>query len=150
MIFVDVIKTRFRKILSIDEPPHRTSLAFAIGIFIAFSPTIGLHTISAVATAWLFGLNLPVIMAGTLVNNPWTIIFVYGTSTCFGSFILRNGSSCLPDGTGKEELLDFMMAMPVPFITGTIILGIVSALISYFFLYQVLTVSRSQRNKSPS
>tara|TARA_Y100000031_G_C7883968_1_gene232071 strand:+ start:33 stop:470 length:438 start_codon:yes stop_codon:yes gene_type:complete len=138
MISREAIKTGFQQILSIDEPPHRISLAFAVGIFIAFSPTFGLHTVSAVAAAWLFKLNLTVIIAGTLVNNPWTIVFVYGSSICFGSFVLQNGTSCLLEGVGKDELLTYLKAMPMPFLTGTIILGIIVAIISYFVLYQVL------------
>ena len=82
MISREAIKTKFHQILSIDGPPHGISLAFAVGIFIAFSPTIGLHTISAVAAAWFFKLNLAVIIAGTLVNNPWTIVFVLTVLSC--------------------------------------------------------------------
>ena len=145
MISREAIKIRFRKILSVDEPPHRISLAFAIGIFIAFSPTIGLHTVSAVAAAWLFELNLAVMMAGTLVNNPWTFVFVYGGSICFGNFIWRNGTSCLPEGLGKEELWDYLKAMPVPFFTGTIILGIIAALLSYFIMCRVLVVYKNRK-----
>ena len=138
MISREAIKTKFHQILSIDEPPHGISLAFAVGIFIAFSPIIGLHTISAVAAAWLFKLNLAVIITGTLVNNPWTIVFVYGSSICFGSFVLQDATSCLLKGVGKDELLTFLKAVPMPFLTGTIILGIIAALIRYFVLYQVL------------
>ena len=142
MISREAIKTKFHQILSIDEPPHGISLAFAVGIFIAFSPIIGLHTISAVAAAWLFKLNLAVIIAGTLVNNPWTIVFVYGSSICFGSFVLQDTTSCLLKGVGKDELLSYLKAVPMPFLTGTIILGIIAALISYFVLYQVLVSYR--------
>lgn len=145
MISREAIKIKFRKILSVDEPPHRISLAFAIGIFIAFSPTIGFHTVSAVAVAWLFELNLAVIIVGTLLNNPWTFVFVYGGSICFGNFVLGNGTSCWPESFGKEELWDYLKTMPVPFFTGTIILGIIAALLSYFVMYRVLAIYKSRK-----
>lgn len=148
MISREAIKTRFKKILSTNESPHRISLAFAIGIFIAFSPTIGLHTVSAIAAAWLFELNLPVVMVGTLVNNPWTFLLVYGVSICFGGFILNDSASCLPAGLGKEELLIYLKYVPLPFVTGTIVLGIIAAIISYFSLYQVLVIYKKGK-KTP-
>lgn len=138
MIFREAIKTRFSHFLSLNDPPRRIALAFAAGIFIAFSPTMGLHTISAVAAAWFFELNLAVIIVGTLFNNPLTMLFVYGASICFGSFILQSGSSCILESLGKDELLAYLKTMPMPFLTGTIILGIIAALISYFVMYQIL------------
>ncbi len=145
MISREAIKIRFHKILSIDESPHRISLAFAIGTFIAFSPTIGLHTVSGIAAARVFKLNLPVTILGTLVSNPWTMVFVYGTSICFGNFLLQNGFACIPESLGTDELLTYLMTMPAPPFTGTIILGIITALLGYFVMYQVLV--RYKKNK---
>ena len=145
MIFNEAIKTRFHQFVSIDEPPHRISLAFAIGVFIAFSPTIGLHTISAVAAAWLFKMNRAAIIAGSLVSNPWTIVFVYGSSICFGSFILQNGTTCLIESIGKDELIAYSKTMMMPFLSGTIVLGIIAALISYFILYRALVVYKGNK-----
>lgn len=144
MIFNEAIKTRFHQFVSIDEPPHRISLAFAIGVFIAFSPTIGLHTISAVAAAWLFKMNRAVIIAGSLVSNPWTMVFVYGSSICFGSFILQNENSCFIESLGKNELMAYPKTMLMPYLTGTIVLGIIVALISYFLLYMVLVMYKGK------
>ena len=145
MIFREAIKTRFRRVVSIDEPPHRISLAFAIGVFIAFSPAIGLHTISAVAAAWLFKMNRAVIIAGSLVSNPWTIVFVYGFSICFGSFILQNENSCFITSLGKNELMAYPKTMLMPYLTGTILLGIIVAFISYFLLYVILVMYKGKK-----
>ncbi len=138
MILGESIKNKFQQILSINEPPHKISLAFSIGIFIAFSPTIGFHTISAIAAARLLKLNSAVVLSGSLVSNPLTLVVVYGTSICFGNFLLGNYGSCFPHSFREGELLGYLKAMPLPFLTGTLILGFISALISYFVLYQVL------------
>ena len=42
-----MFRSTFRRLLALDDPPERTALAFAIGVFIAFSPFLGLHTILA-------------------------------------------------------------------------------------------------------
>lgn len=132
------IKNKFNQIIEINEPPHRISLAFASGIFISFSPIPGTQTISAVAVAWFFRLNIVVTITGTLFSNPLTLFFIYGSSLCFGTFILGNFASCYPHGLGKKELFAFVKSMPIPLFTGTIILGAIAATISYFVLYHVL------------
>jgi uncharacterized protein (DUF2062 family) len=47
-----MFRAAFRRLLAIDDPPERTALAFSIGVFIAFSPFLGLHTITATAIAF--------------------------------------------------------------------------------------------------
>ncbi len=138
MVSGEPIKIRFQRILSINEPPHKVSLAFSLGIFIAFSPAFGFHTVSALAASRLFKLNSVVVLAGSVVSNPLTVFFVYGSSLCFGNYILGNSISCFPHSYGQEELLVYLKAMPIPFLTGTIVLGLISALISYIVLFQVL------------
>ena len=48
-----MFRATFRRLLAIDDPPERTALAFSIGVFIAFSPFLGLHTIMATAVAFI-------------------------------------------------------------------------------------------------
>lgn len=139
------IKNKFSQILEINEHPHRISLAFASGIFISFSPIPGTQTISAVAVASLFRLNIAVTITGTLFSNPLTLFFIYGSSLCFGTFVLGDFAPCYPHGLGKNELFAFVKSMPIPLFTGTIILGAIAAMISYFVLYQVL--KRYQKSK---
>lgn len=145
MISRKAIKNRLGQILAIDEHPHRISLAFAVGIFISFSPIPGTQTISAMVMAWLFRLNVAVAITGTLFSNPLTLVLIYGSSICFGSFILGDIASCYPHGLGKKELFVFVKSMPIPLFTGTILLGAITALISYFVLLQILM--RYQKNK---
>ncbi|MFX9081388.1 DUF2062 domain-containing protein, partial [Acinetobacter baumannii] len=44
-------RAALRRLLALDDPPERTALAFSIGVFIAFSPFLGLHTIMATLIA---------------------------------------------------------------------------------------------------
>ncbi|MDH5496837.1 MAG: DUF2062 domain-containing protein, partial [Nitrospira sp.] len=69
-----------RQVLHLQESPQRTALAFALGIFIAFSPAYGLHTAMVALCTWLFGLNFLALLAGAFVNNPWTIILILGAT----------------------------------------------------------------------
>ncbi len=59
-----------------------------LGIFIAFSPFVGLHTLMAVGLAWLLSFNITVtLMVSCLINNPWTMVPVYGCGYLFGKWV---------------------------------------------------------------
>src|SRR4029453_1472904 len=66
-----MFRAAFRRLLAIDDPPERTALAFSIGVFIAFSPFLGLHTLMATLIAFVFRFNKIAIYTGTFVNNPF-------------------------------------------------------------------------------
>ena len=67
------VRSLFRQILHLRETPHRTALAFAVGVVIGFSPAYGLHMLMVGFCAWAFGLNLIALLAGAFLNNPWTL-----------------------------------------------------------------------------
>lgn len=61
----------------------------ALGIFLAFSPFIGLHTILAIILSWSLSLNFFVVFAVShFVNNPWTMVPVYSLGYCVGEWVL--------------------------------------------------------------
>ena len=66
-----MLRDAFRRLMALDDPPERTALAFSIGVFIAFSPFLGLHTIMATVLAFMFRFNKIAIYTGTFVNNPF-------------------------------------------------------------------------------
>src|SRR5437763_1004449 len=74
------IGSQLSQILHLHESPHRTALAFAVGAFIAFSPTYGLHTLSVAFCTWAFRLNCVALLAGSLINNPWTVLPIVGAT----------------------------------------------------------------------
>ena len=71
------IKKRALHVLHLDETPHQLAKSFAVGVFVAFTPFMGLHTIAVLLLAWALRLNKAAAILGTLVNNPWTIAAVY-------------------------------------------------------------------------
>jgi hypothetical protein len=84
-----MFRTTFRRLLALDDPPERTALAFSIGVFIAFSPFLGLHTILATLVAFLFRFNKIAIYAGTFINNPFlTLVPIIIASYALGAFVL--------------------------------------------------------------
>ncbi|MEP6569763.1 MAG: DUF2062 domain-containing protein [Acidobacteriota bacterium] len=84
-----MFRTTFRRLLALDDPPERTALAFALGVFIAFSPFLGLHTILASLIAFLFRFNKIAVYTGTFINNPFlTLVPIIIASYAIGAVVL--------------------------------------------------------------
>ena len=94
-----MFRATFRRLLAIDDPPERTALAFSIGVFIAFSPFLGLHTIAATLVAFLFRFNKIAIYAGTFLNNPFlTLVPIIVASYAVGAVVLGRPLSIPAEG----------------------------------------------------
>lgn len=84
-----MFRSTFRRLLALDDPPERTALAFSLGVFVAFSPFLGLHTILATLIAFLFRFNKVAVYSGTFINNPFfTLVPIIIASYAIGAFIL--------------------------------------------------------------
>lgn len=134
------IRDRIRGILGFNEPSDRLALAFAIGIFIAFTPTVGLHTVSAFFLAWAFRLNKAVTFSGTLICNPYTAIPIYGFCLWFGSKLLGQKIGIAIDWKNLSflNLWSELKPLLLPIFLGTMVLGIVAAIISYFLIHYLI------------
>src|SRR5262249_56833948 len=85
-----------RAVLSVEDRPSRVALAFAIGVFIAFFPLLGIHTGLALAIAFYFRLNRVAILAGAWINNPWTLAPMFMAGTVVGCAIFGVSTDDLP------------------------------------------------------
>jgi len=88
-----MLPARFKRwleqLLHTHDTPHRTALAYAVGVFFGFSPVLGLHTVLGLAIAFLFGLNRIAVVLGIYSNLPWILPAYYTLTTLLGAAILR-------------------------------------------------------------
>ncbi len=136
------IRDRIRSLFQLKDSPNRLALAFALGVFIAFSPTIGLHTISCFFFAWMFRLNKVVVLfTATLVNNPWTMVALFGSCLWFGT-VITGSEIAVPQIAWSELTVTSAYLILKPylwsFVAGTVVLGVVAAIISYFIIHWVV------------
>lgn len=138
------VQDLFRRVLHLGESPRRTALAFALGVFIAFTPTYGLHSASVFLCAWLFRLNFLALMAGALLSNPWTLLPIIAGSMWLGILLDPVGLPPNIDWIAFNSLM--WMDKPrmlwnefrpylVPFVVGHVLLGIFAAVVSYVLAY---------------
>ncbi len=139
-----MFRTAFRRLLAIDDPPERTALAFSIGIFIAFSPFLGLHTIMATVVAFAFRFNKIAIYTGTFINNPiLTLVPIIIVSYAVGAFILgrpvdipEEGVELLKNpqlfsGDYYKRLFVQSWGIVWPFAVGATVLSVVCSVLAY-------------------
>lgn len=157
MIPLTAIREKLRQILHLGDSPQRTAMAFAVGVLIAFSPTYGLHTASAFLFAWAFRLNFLALMAGNLVNNPWTFLPIVAGSMWVGLLLDPVGPQPQIDWAYFNSLMlwdQFQLLWTqfhpyvVPFVLGHVLLGIVGAAAGYFIMYQAILKFREHHAKT--
>lgn len=138
-----------RRVLHLQESPQRTALAFALGVFIAFSPAYGLHTAMVVLCTWLFGLNFLALFTGALINNPWTIIPILGATYWTGALLL--GRTDAPNFDWQDlsfsGIYQQILPYATPFMLGGLVLSVLGALLSYPAAYLFFHKHRSSLTK---
>jgi uncharacterized protein (DUF2062 family) len=139
-----MFRATFRRLLALDDPPERTALAFSIGVFIGFSPFLGLHTIAATIIAFLFRYNKIAIYAGTFINNPFlTLVPIIIASYALGAFVLGRPLRIPEPGiellnTPHPFSIDYYRQLFLhswnvvwPFTVGAMLLSVICSLLAY-------------------
>ncbi|HEX8143313.1 MAG TPA: DUF2062 domain-containing protein [Pyrinomonadaceae bacterium] len=153
-----MLRATLRRLLAIDDPPERTALAFSVGVFIAFSPFLGLHTVMATALAFIFRFNKIAIYTGTFVNNPlFTLVPIILASYGVGAFFLGRPLG-LPDeglqllkephlltGDYWRRLFLHSSDILVPFAVGGMVLSVVCSLAAYPLTLRMLRAKKRLR-----
>ena len=71
------------------DTPRRTAAAYALGVFLGFSPMLGLHTVLGLAAAFVLNLNRLAVILGIYSNLPWLVPAYYTIATLAGAAIMR-------------------------------------------------------------
>jgi len=125
-------KDFFKNALTSGCTPERLTRSFCIGIYIAFSPFPGAHTIMMFAAKYLFDLHFPTLFFATSFNNPWTMVPFFSADYAFGYWFLHSFIGWDPGwaislakvfGSGTICIWSFLI--------GGNVLGIAGAALSY-------------------
>jgi uncharacterized protein len=150
---------RFRRFLEAhDETPERLALAFSLGVFLTFTPLVGLHMILGVAVAFRFGLNRVALFSGMFVNNPWTLVPYYALATYLGGWLIGFPPSApFPSLAWHHVLagsfwhqLGMQWRLLLPMAIGSTILSILGAALAYPLALYAIRRGRSYLNSPPA
>lgn len=151
------IKHIIKRLLLLNDTPERIALAFSLGVFLAFSPLLGLHTVLALIFSFLFGLNRVAVLIGVFVNNPWTLIPIYGAGTWLGGLFVGFPSRPSLPAFELSSLysssfwIELAGQWPIlkPMVLGSTILSFPAAILSYIAVLYMIRQLRA-RHKSPA
>ena len=137
-------------------------MLFLIGVFIAFSPFLGLHTIAATLISFLFRFNKIAIYAGTFLNNPFlTLVPIIVASYALGAFVLGRPLSIPAEGVElikNPRLLSsdyyhqvFVQSWNLvePFALGATLLSVICSVLAYPLTLWLLRKHRKRRQQTP-
>jgi uncharacterized protein (DUF2062 family) len=154
------IKDLVKKLLHIEDTPERTALAYAIGVFLGFSPFLGFHTLFGLAIAFLFGLNRVAILLGVWTNTPWWVVPFYMVATWVGMWvtgfwiewttlkeILQLGTDRGLMSSNFWERVTSQWGLLVSFLTGSLILCTLLSVVAYPLSLKWIKFYRLKRGK---
>src|SRR5918997_827210 len=153
-----MFRAAFRRLLAVDDPPERTALAFSVGVLIAFSPFLGLHTLMATALAFAFRFNKNAIYTGTFINNPFlTLVPITVASYAVGAVLLGRPLGLPAEGVELlrdphplaaaywREMFARGWDVLLPFAVGGTVLSVVCSLAAYPVTLHLLRAHRRRK-----
>ena len=154
-----VCKSRWSRVIeriAQADTPHRTATAFAFGVFLSFSPFIGLQILIGVAIAFLARLSRVAVIAGLCANLPWIMVPWYTVTTAVAATALGT-----PIGTDVRGSLARLLDLSVwgsafwshaaeivapflwSFLIGSTIGALIVGLVAYLTVVRVVTRMQS-------
>jgi len=157
-------------ILHADDTPHKIALGAAIGLFIAWSPALGLHMLMALTLCVILRANKFVALIAVWICNPLTFIPIYLPSYILGKnllsvmnihtqqlsteqfqkifqdFLASAGPTASLSPDFWKRLTDFLIHVGLQLSIGATIIGLVVAIAGYF---TTRTLIAKYRKKHP-
>ena len=144
------------RVLSLDDTPHRIALGVAIGVFVTWTPTIGLQMVLTIAIATLLKANKFVGVPVVWLSNPFTLVPIYYPSHLLGCWITGSQTKgareilrILRLEEGWYNMLIKTMDMYLTILLGSIVIGLVLSVITYYITRFAIRKYRMFRKHHP-
>jgi uncharacterized protein (DUF2062 family) len=128
--------------------------AFAVGLFFAWWP-VPLQMLLAAGGAIMLRTNLPISVALVWITNPVTMAPMFYGAYVVGTWIVGTPEMSFEMELSIEWMMNEMLAIWKPFLTGCLTLGVVSSALGYFGInyiwqYSVLKKLREKKKRNSS
>ncbi|WP_300458221.1 DUF2062 domain-containing protein [Desulfobacula sp.] len=141
-MIIKYVKRIYDRFLKIRGTPREIGLGFALGLFIGFSPSMGLQILLAVFMASLLKWSKITAVIGVQVTNPITAPFIYSGTYFLGSKLIGlEKPLILTRHLTMESLLAMIQQAPGIFVAmtiGGILIGLPLAVAGYFVVYRMM------------
>ena len=150
------------RLLHIDDTPHRLALGIALGLFVAWTPMMGLQMVLVFLLAPVLRANIAVGLPVVWISNPLTFAPLFLANYWLGQKVLAlftqqpfldhgqllellTGFSSLGhlfSNIGNIEfwhrLLDLLWTVGLDLWVGSVLFGLVSGVLGYFASYRLI------------
>ena len=115
---------------------YSASMAFFVGLFVAFMPIPG-QTIVAAAMAVLLGCNLPLSVGLVFITNPITMAPIFFLAYKVGAMIVGAPLQDIAFEVSFHWLANGLVVIWKPFLLGCLICGLFFGCLGYFIINQL-------------
>ncbi len=140
------LKAFYFRVRSLQGDPHYVAMGMAVGVFVAFTPTIPFHTVLTIALAFFLRGSKPAALIGSWLANPLTFPALYYGSYKLGVLMLGRDMHMHIRYGSIKELMTLGWDVGVAMIAGGVLLGILPAVGAYFLTYHLFLRVRSHRS----
>lgn len=121
-----------------DPNPKRLARSCALGVYVAFSPFPGAHTLMMVCMNYIFDLHFPTLFVVASINNPWTAIPFFSGDYFFGYWLVHYVFGYSPSWAFSLEKFFGSGSICVwSFLIGGNLLGALAGLLCYPFALSI-------------
>ena len=153
------VRAWLEQLLHTHDTPQRTAAAYALGVFLGFSPVLGLHTILGLILAFALSLNRVAVLLGVYSNLPWILVPYYTLATWLGASLLGAAPppglveafiTALQNRSWSEFRSAFGGLEPVfwAFTLGSTIGATLLSLVAYRVAFVMITTHRKRAHRS--
>jgi uncharacterized protein len=142
-----VLRYHWLKFRRLQDDPRKIAGGMALGVFIAFTPTIPFHMVGALTLAALLRVSPVTAFLGIQICNPLTIPAIYLAAYKVGQFLLYGGKPLVfPETSSFEAWMGVLWQGGVALQVGGVILAVPPAIVAYFLTLWI--VQRYRRRKA--
>ena len=160
------------RILHVDDSPHRLALGVAVGLFVGWTPTIGLQMLISLLLSFVLKANKFLSVTLVWVSNIFTFIAIYFPSYLIGKYTLSLFG--IDDGLTKTQVFEMLKRLSSFRViidmwsssfwvdlfeiffnigkslwVGSVIIGLLVAVIGYFLTYKMIVWHRTKYTHRP-
>lgn len=140
----------WKRILRINDTPHKVALGLVCGSFASFTPFIGMHFVCGGTAAYFLRGSLLASMLGTAAGNPFTFPFIWISTLNVGNWLLGRGwVEKFPVDLSVSNLfyhpIETLGPVILPMTIGAIPLGITCSFLLYWPVKGLVQVYQARR-----
>jgi uncharacterized protein (DUF2062 family) len=142
------LRLLYLRLMRLKGQPEEVAGGMAIGVFVGMTPTVPLHTVLAVAIAFLMKKSKLAAAVGVWIANPLILPLIYWLDYKVGRLITgKNPPSFAVSDFALSRLVGLGWEISYPMFIGGLVTGALFGIPSYFITKRVVILYREKRRK---